>query len=73
MTTTADLVIRNGTVVSHDGMIAASIAINMARAKNTPATYFVILVSALPEPAPNSASAAPPPNASPAPASFFGS
>ncbi len=40
--------------------------------RKIPAVYFVILVSALPEPAPNSASAVPPPNAMPAPASFFG-
>jgi len=51
-------------------------AFNMARtsamAKNNPAVYFVIFVSALPEPAPNSASVAAPPKAIPAPASFFG-
>src|SRR5438094_207592 len=36
------------------------------------AVYFVIFVRALPEPAPKSASVAPPPKATPAPASFFG-
>ena len=44
-----------------------------ASTKKMTAQYLVILVSALPEPAPNSASAAPPPKAMPAPASFFGS
>src|SRR6185369_4124870 len=43
-----------------------------AKATKIIVAYLVILVSALPEPAPNKASAAPPPNASPAPASFLG-
>jgi hypothetical protein len=42
-------------------------------AKNIPADHFVIRVSTLPDPAPNSASVAPEPNAKPTPASFFGS
>src|SRR5580658_486926 len=45
----------------------------MASPKNTPATYLVILVSTLPEPAPNRASVAAPPKAMPPmPASFLG-
>src|SRR6266511_2881713 len=43
------------------------------RPRNTPAEYLVILVSAVPDSAPHKASVAPPPNAIPAPASFFGS
>src|SRR6185295_18582583 len=35
--------------------------------RNRPEQYFVILVNAVPEPAPNSASVAPPPKAMPAP------
>src|SRR5439155_542032 len=41
--------------------------------RNAPAEYLVILVKAVPEPAPNRASVAPPPKATPAPASFLGS
>ena len=37
-----------------------------------PAEYLVMLLMALPDPAPNKASVAPPPKATPAPASFFG-
>jgi hypothetical protein len=48
------------------------IEIPSERTKNIVATYLVSLVSALPAPAPNSASDAPPPKASPAPASFLG-
>src|SRR6266436_2442060 len=44
-----------------------------ARKKKPPAAYLVILVSTVPEPAPNKASVAVAPNARPAPASFFGS
>ena len=44
-----------------------------ARPKKMPADHLVICVSVLPEPAPKSASVVLPPNASPAPASFFGS
>ena len=40
--------------------------------RNVAEVYFVILVSALPDPAPKSASVVPPPKARPAPASFFG-
>src|SRR6185437_4316571 len=43
-----------------------------ASAKKMPPEYFVALVRKLPEPAPNNASVAAPPKASPAPASFFG-
>ena len=46
--------------------------IRRAAPKNIPAEYFVMVVSALPEPAPKSASVAAPPNAMPAPASFLG-
>ena len=42
------------------------------RTKKMPVAYFVILVSALPLPAPNSASVVPPPKAVPMPASFLG-
>src|SRR5439155_18915349 len=45
---------------------------NSANPRNTPAQYLVILVSAVPEPAPNKASVAAPPKAMPAPASFLG-
>ena len=41
-------------------------------AKKMPEVHFVIFVSTLPEPAPNSASVAPPPKATPMPASFLG-
>jgi hypothetical protein len=53
--------------------LEATTAMRMARPKNMPAAYLVILVRTLPEPAPNRASVAPLPKASPAPASFFGS
>ena len=43
-----------------------------AAPKNIPAEYLVMVVRALPEPAPKSASVAAPPNAMPAPASFLG-
>src|SRR5213596_3258396 len=46
---------------------------NRASPRNSPAQYLVILVSAVPEPAPNKASVAAPPKAMPAPASFLGS
>src|SRR4051794_33671546 len=42
------------------------------RTKKIPVTYLVILVSAVPLPAPNKASVAPPPKAWPMPASFLG-
>jgi hypothetical protein len=51
---------------------AFNIANTTASPRKMPAVYFVILVSAFPEPAPISVSTAPAPNASPAPASFFG-
>src|SRR5581483_7474717 len=41
-------------------------------AKKAMAVYLVNLVSAVPEPAPNNASVAPPPKATPTPASFLG-
>ena len=44
-----------------------------ASPRKSPAQYLVILVSAVPEPAPNKASVAAPPKAMPAPASFLGS
>lgn len=53
--------------------LEATMAMMMARAKNMPAQYLVILVRTLPEPAPNRASVAPLPKANPAPASFLGS
>ncbi len=43
-----------------------------ANPKKMPAEYLVMVVSAVPDPAPKSASAAEPPNAMPAPASFLG-
>ena len=43
-----------------------------AMTKKIAVEYFVIFVSAVPVPAPNKASVAPPPNAVPMPASFFG-
>ena len=46
---------------------------NRASPRKSPAQYLVILVSAVPEPAPNKASVAAPPKAMPAPASFLGS
>ncbi len=55
------------------GLYAATHAIKIASTKNMPATYLVILVSTLPEPAPKSASVAAPPKAvPPRPASFLG-
>src|SRR2546423_6252859 len=46
---------------------------NSDKPRKSPAAYLVILVNAVPEPAPNKASVAPPPKAMPAPASFLGS
>ena len=48
-------------------------AMTRATLKNIPAEYLVMVVRALPDPAPNRASVAAPPKAMPAPASFLGS
>jgi hypothetical protein len=53
--------------------LVLQIAEQQGQRKENARRPFGDLGQALPEPAPNSASAAPPPNASPAPASFFGS
>ena len=51
---------------------ALSIQSRRVRTKKMPVVYLVILVKAVPLPAPNKASVVPPPKAWPMPASFFG-